>query len=132
MERASSATASRAHRGRSWGVLQLLDPAQQIVVPGLEGIDLKNVGFNEISVLRTVEAPVGLLDQARVWAREVRSSCRSTLSARSRRRRENMRAASAMRLSSFRPRHTGARLVLSLVNERYDIVWSNIPLIKHT
>ena len=40
--------------------LQFLDLAQQVGVPGLEGVDLKDIGFDEIRVTGVVEALIGL------------------------------------------------------------------------
>ena len=42
---------------------QALDPAQQIGVPGLEGIDLKDVGLDEVGVVGAVETGVSLVDE---------------------------------------------------------------------
>ena len=50
-------------RNAASGSLKLLDPAEQVVVPGLERLDLKDVGLDQIAVADGVEAAVGLLDE---------------------------------------------------------------------
>ena len=66
----------------------------------MKGIDLEDIGFDQIPVAGLVKAAVGLVDLARVREREDMSARRSA-SSRSRGRREEMWAGRIMGAGSF-------------------------------